>query len=121
VTVTGTKDLSKSKVTEGGKNDLSKSEATKAGTSHSKTNGMNVTQSNSQNTQVPSDSGVLSVRPARVKFFSESILKSNKLDAYCEIILGSQVIRSKVHYDCRMNPRWSDMLSIKVNGEKYFL
>ena len=118
---TGTKDLSKSKVTVGGKNDLSKSEVTKAGTSNSKTNGMNVTQSTSQNTKVSSESGVLSVRPARAKFFSESILKSNKLDAYCEIILSSQVIRTKVHYDCRMNPRWSDNLSIKINGEKYFL
>ena len=86
MTETGTKDLSKSKVTEGGKNDLSKSEATKAGTSHSKTKSMNVTQSTSQNTQVPSDSGVLSVQPARAKFFSESVLKSNKLDAYCEVI-----------------------------------
>jgi hypothetical protein len=44
-----------------------------------------------------------------------------KLDAYCEVSLGKQVLRSKVHYDGGKQLKWNTPMQLKVMNQSYFL
>jgi len=61
-------------------------------------------------------SGTLTIKPIQGQLVRDTDTFT-KMDPYCQVILGNQVVKGKVCHKGGKNPKWDDTIILKRNGE----